>query len=83
MEDFIPMGEAVIVTISSTVDLITNFGGYAKLYIQAQGADARYSFGATDPTSLFILPVNEARVFNMSSPNLKFKGTTIVVQPGK
>jgi len=81
---FTPIGEATVVTISSTVDLLVNFSGYPKLYIQAQGGDARYSFGANDPgTTLFVLVTNDARVFDVNTPYLKFKGTTLLVQPGE
>ena len=83
-DGFRPVGEAVVVTITSTVDLTVNFGGYSKLFVQAQGGDARYSLGNNDPgTTLFILTMNDARVFDVPRKNLKFKGTTLVVQPGE
>lgn len=81
--DFTPIGKATVLNISSTTDLLVNFGGYSKLFVQPQGGDARYGFEATDPSSLFILVTNDARVFKTSSDYLKFKGTTLVVQPGK
>lgn len=83
LSDFHAAGDPVAVTISSTVDLITDFGGWPKLLVQAAGGDARFSFTDKDPgTSLHILKADDVMLVNQHA-HLKFKGTTLIVTPGR
>jgi hypothetical protein len=83
LSNFHAVSDFVSITISSTVDLNTNFSGYRKLLVTADGGAARYSLSTKDPgTTGHILAQGDSIIISAQS-SVKFKGTTLVVTPGR
>lgn len=81
--NFVATGDFQSISISSTVDLSTKFGNASKLLISAVGGAATISFGSLDPGSTGHPIASGDSIIIRMQPNVKIKGTTAVVTPGR
>ncbi len=85
LSKFEATGDSFSLSISTTVDLGTHdkTAGASKLFVQALGGAAIYGFSDEDPGATLHSLATGDSVLLRQQPHLKFKGTTLIVTPGR